>query len=71
MKTVEEYAIDLVVDGAEHSAQFDMNESGDIGDGDWEDAVRFALDMAKAIRENPRSFTDWAESMGVRWNKGA
>lgn len=71
MKTVEEYAINLVVEGGEHLAQEDMNESGDIADKNHQAACDLALDMAKAIRNNPVSFAEWCEAMGVRWNKGA
>jgi hypothetical protein len=69
VKSVEEYAIELVVEGAQHVAEDDTNESGEIGDGDHEDACDLALDMAKAIRDNPRAFAEWCEGMGVRWNR--
>lgn len=69
MKTVEEYAIELVVEGAQHVAEDDTNESEEIADADHQAACDLALDMAKAIRENPRAFTEWCEGMGVRWNR--
>jgi hypothetical protein len=69
VKTVEEYAIDLVVEGAQHVAEDDTNESGEIADEDHQAACDLALDMAKAIRDNPRSFAEWCEGMGVRWNR--
>ena len=58
--TVEQTAIDLVTEGTKFFAEDELNEVGDL-----------ALDMARAIRENPRSFTEWCEAMGVRWDKGA
>lgn len=71
VKTVEEYAIELVVEGAQHVAEDDTNENGDIADGAHSAACDLALDMAKAIKDNPRSFAEWCEAAGVRWNKGA
>lgn len=69
MKTVEEYALWLVTTGIKDSAEDDMNESGEIADGDWEDAVHLAKAMGRAIRDNPQSFAEWCEGMGVRWNR--
>lgn len=69
MKTVEGFAIDLVVEGAQHVAEDDTNESEEIAERDHGAACDLALDMAKAIRENPRAFAEWCEGIGVRWNR--
>lgn len=68
-KSVEEYAIDLVVEGADHVATDDTNESGEIGGKDHQAACDLALDMAKAIKDNPQAFAEWCEGMGVRWDR--
>lgn len=69
MKTIEEYALWLVTTGITDSAEDDMNESDEIGEDDHRPACDLALDMAKAIEDNPQSFTEWCEGMGVRWNR--
>lgn len=53
MKTVEEYAIDLVADGAESHAEDDLNEDGEIADDQHQDACDLAFRIAQAIRANP------------------
>lgn len=53
MKTIEEYAIELVADGAESCAEDDLNEEGDIADADHDAAMDLALEMARAIRAHP------------------
>lgn len=53
MKTVEEYAVDLVADGAEHVAEDDLNEDGDIAEEDHQEACDLALEIAAAIRKRP------------------
>ncbi|MFJ8690200.1 hypothetical protein [Micromonospora wenchangensis] len=53
MKTVEEYAIDLVVDGATSFAEDDMNEDDEIADDKHQEACRLAEKIARAIRDDP------------------
>lgn len=53
MKTIEEYAIELVADGAISLAEDDMNEEDEIADGDHQEACRLAEKIARAIRANP------------------
>jgi hypothetical protein len=53
MKTTEEYAIDLVVSGAEHVAEDDLNESEEIAEADHGPACDLAIEIAHAIRDNP------------------
>lgn len=59
MKTIEEYAIELVVEGARHVAEDDLNESADIAQDDHQPACDLALDMARAINANPAAFVQW------------
>jgi hypothetical protein len=51
--TVEQYAIGLVCDGAESTAEDDLNEDGAIADGDHGAACDLAIRIAKAIRKHP------------------
>lgn len=53
MKTVEEYAIDMVAAGAESLIEDDLNEDDEISDEDHKAAVDLALAMVRAIREFP------------------
>jgi hypothetical protein len=54
-KTIEEYAVDLVVDGATSFAEDDMNEDGEIADENHRAACDLAEEMARAIRDNPQA----------------
>lgn len=54
MMTVEEYAIDLVVEGADHVATDDTNEAGKIEDDKHQEACNLALEIARAIKDNPQ-----------------
>lgn len=54
MKTIEEYAIDLVADGATSHAEDDTNEDGEIADEDHEAACDMAIRIAYAIQANPK-----------------
>ena len=60
--SIEKYAIDLLVSGAEAAAEDDTNELGAIDDTLHEGAVSLALDMVVAIRENPDHFIRWFNS---------
>lgn len=55
MKTVNEYAVELVVEGAEHVAEDDLNENGDIDDASHKEACDLAIEIAHAIRGNPQA----------------
>lgn len=55
MKTIEEYAVELVADGAESFAEDDMNENEDIADDDHQAACGLALKIARAIKANPQA----------------
>lgn len=53
MKSIQEYAIDLVADGAESTIEDDLNELGDIAEDDHQAACDLAMDVVRAIRDNP------------------
>ena len=53
MKTIEQYAIGLVADGAESTAEDDLNEDGEINDSDHQAACRLATQIAYGIRKHP------------------
>jgi hypothetical protein len=53
VKTIEEYAIALVVDGAESHAEDDLNEDGEIEPDHHLEACDLAIRIAHAIRDNP------------------
>jgi hypothetical protein len=53
MKTIDEYAIDLIVSGARDHAEDDLNESEEIADEDHQAACDLALRLARAIEANP------------------
>lgn len=55
MKTIEEYAIDLVAGAAESTAEDDLNEDGEVADDDHQDACDLAIRIARAIRTNPEA----------------
>lgn len=55
MKTIEEYAIQLVADGAESFAEDDLNENEDIANGDHQAACDLALKIVRAIKANPQA----------------
>lgn len=63
MKTVEEYAVELVVVGAIHVAEDDLNEDEDIADEDHGPACDLALKIAAAIKVNPAAFLAWYRSL--------
>lgn len=60
--TVDEYAIDLVVSGAQHVAEDDLNEDGEIAEEQHGEAMDLALSMAATIRDNPAAFLAWFEA---------
>jgi hypothetical protein len=66
MKTIDEYAVDLVAAGAESFAEDDLNESDEITDENHEEACDLAVRMAQTIRENPEAFHAWC---GTIWDE--
>jgi hypothetical protein len=53
-KTIEEYAVALVAEGAESYAEDDTDENGELAStDDLRAAIRLACDIAHAIRDNP------------------
>lgn len=63
MTEIEAYAVDLVQVGAADCAHEDLNENGDISDGDWPAARDLGREMASAIREHRESFLAWYRSI--------
>jgi len=55
MKTIEQYAIDLVASGAESTAEDDLNESEEIADEDHQAACDLAIKIAHFIRKYPHT----------------
>lgn len=54
MKTIEEYALGIVTDGAESMVEDDMDEDGDLpGEEEHEKAVDLAYALIRVIREQP------------------
>jgi hypothetical protein len=60
VKTIEEYATDLVCNGAESHAEDDLNESGEVVDDEHEAAMDLAIAMARAIRVHADEVIGWA-----------
>jgi hypothetical protein len=57
---IEDYAIELVHEGAAHCAQDDLDESGTFDNKqDWRDACKLAAEMAQVIARNPEAFLRW------------
>jgi len=63
--TVEQYAIKLVCDGAESTAEDDLNEDGAIADADHGAACDLALEIARAIRDDPRAVLNLVGRRGL------
>lgn len=55
MKTIDEYAIDLVVAGTQHLAEDDTNEEGEIVEENHRAACDLALRIADAVQANPKA----------------
>lgn len=53
LKTIEEYAVELVADGAESFAEDDLNEDGEIANDQHEQACDLAIEIAHAIKAQP------------------
>jgi hypothetical protein len=55
VKTIDEYAIDLIVKGTQHLAEDDLNEDGEIAEENHHAACDLALRLADAIQDNPKA----------------
>lgn len=66
MDHIEKYAVELVYEGAGHTAQDDLNE-GDkpLSDDDWRSACNLGRDMALVIQGNQESFLAWYRKVGA------
>lgn len=54
MKTIEEYALDAVANGAESYIEDDIDENGDLAsNADHAAACKLGLAIVRAIRANP------------------
>lgn len=65
---VEEYAIKLVADGIESTAEDDLDEDGFftlVEKSGHEKAVELALNLAAAIRSHPRAVLDYLTQLPV------
>lgn len=62
---IDDYALKLLYEGAESCAEDDMDEGEELDDpeNDLRPAIRSAIAMAHAIRDNPASFRAWAASV--------
>lgn len=63
--TVAQYAINLVCDGAESTAEDDLNEDGAIADEQHGAACDLAASIAKAIRRNPQVVLELVRQEGL------
>lgn len=63
MLSVDEYAVELVVDGSESLAEDDMNEEEKIYDELHPKACEMAVLMAHAIRDNRDAFLAWVRPL--------
>ena len=64
---IEAYAVNLVVTGAEHCAQDDLNEDDEpLSDQDWRAACKLGLGLAAEIKRHPAAFLAWYRSMAER-----
>ncbi len=60
MTEIEKYAVSLVGTGALSYAEDDMDEEHELDNrDDLRLAIRFTINMATAIRDNPESFRLW------------
>jgi hypothetical protein len=58
--TIEQYALDMVLNGAESTVEDDMNEDGEIGEEDHEAACDLGYRIIKVIRANRDVVLGWA-----------
>jgi hypothetical protein len=60
MNKIEAYAVNLVHEGAAHTAQEDLDENGQFdNEQDWRAACKLASEMAQVIERNPEAFLRW------------
>jgi hypothetical protein len=65
---IEAYAVKLVAEGGESTAEDDMNEMGEFTDEereDWIIACDLGVQMAHAVGRNAESFTAWYRSVAT------
>lgn len=64
MNDIETYAVKLVAEGAESSAEDDLDEDGVFDDeDDWREAGDLGVKMARAIGDNAEAFLGWYRSV--------
>lgn len=64
MTEIEKYAIKLVAEGAESTAEDDMDEDGVFASEDeWRGAGDLGVKMARAINNNPEAFLAWYRTL--------
>jgi hypothetical protein len=61
LSPVEQYAIEVVADGAESHREDDLNEDGKLDDAKHAEAIKLAGTIVKAIRANGRAILDLAQ----------
>jgi hypothetical protein len=52
--SVEDYAIELLADGAESTIEDDLNEDGNLSEEEHDEACHLAMAIVQAIRANPQ-----------------
>jgi hypothetical protein len=63
---IDDYALKLLHEGAQSYAEDDIDESGELdNEDDLPLAIKQAISMAHAIRDNPASFRVWVESVST------
>lgn len=60
LSPVEQYAVELVADGAESHREDDLNEDGKLSDDKHDEALKLAHTIVQAIRANGRAILDLA-----------
>jgi hypothetical protein len=66
MTKIEMYAVKLVAEGGEYSAEDDLNETEEFEESEerqWREACDLGVDMAQAIARNAESFVSWYRSV--------
>jgi hypothetical protein len=63
----EEYAVKLIADGGESTAEDDLNEDGECDDAEHDRAVVLACAMAWTIGNNANSFLAWVTPLLPPW----
>lgn len=64
MNEMEKYAVRLVAEGAESTAEDDTDEDGVFAsEDDWRGAGDLGVKMARAIKNNPEAFLAWYRAL--------